>query len=129
MKKIFLMSFLTVLFSWFGCKSEPQNFPSVDVDEFAALIADTQVVRLDVRTPEEYAAGHIPGALNLNVKDKEFPRLASEQLPQSQRIAVYCRRGSRSKRAATILDSLGYDVVDLDKGFTGWTEAGREVEK
>jgi len=123
------MSFLASLFSLFGCKSEPRNFPSLSVDEFAAVIADSQVIRLDVRTPEEYADGHIPGALNINVKDKDFSDLASAQLPLSQRIAVYCRSGVRSKKAAAILDSLGYDVVDLDTGFKGWTKAGKEAEK
>ena len=86
--------------------SSTQPFPS-----------DALVV--DVRTREEYAEGHIPGAINIPVETLGSTR--PEELPVlDQRIYVYCRSGRRSAEAAGILRSLGYtDVVDFG-GIDNW---------
>ena len=56
-------------------------------------------------------------------------RLADSTLQKDKPVAVYCRSGKRSKKAAAILSKKGYIIYDLDKGFIGWEEAGKEVEK
>ena len=125
MKKLFyLISFCSLLLS---CTSD-KGFKSVSVEEFAALIADTTVHRLDVRTPEEYAEGHIADSKNINVHDNDFELDALEALDKDRTVALYCRSGRRSKKAAEILTAGGFSVVELSTGFNGWTEAGKQVE-
>ena len=76
-----------------------------------------------MRTPEEYAEGHIPSSLNIDVKDKEnFPTSVDKLLDKEKKVAVYCRSGRRSKTASEKLANNGYKVVELDSGYNGWTE-------
>lgn len=121
-----LCLFFTSLFS---CQQKAGDFKSVSVDEFATLIADPEVQRLDVRTVAEYSEGHIPGSINVNVLDDAFEAVADSVLQKNKPVAVYCRSGKRSKKAAGILSKKGYTIYDLDKGFIGWEGAGKEVEK
>ena len=100
-------------------------FTSVSVEQFAADIANPQVQLVDVRTPEEHAAGNIPGSMNIDVKSDDFATCASRQLDKERPVAIYCRSGRRSKTAADILVGLGYKVIELDSGYNSWVEAGR----
>lgn len=113
----------------FSCQQKAGNFKSIPVDEFATLIADPEVQRLDVRTVAEYSEGHIPGSVNVNVLDKEFEKVAGDVLQKDKPVALYCRSGKRSKQAANILSEKGYKVYELDKGFNAWQEAGKDTEK
>ena len=61
--------------------------------------------------------------------DDSFAAMADSLLQKDKPVAVYCRSGKRSKRAAAILSAKGYKVFDLDKGFNSWQEAGKEIEK
>lgn len=97
--------------------------------EFATLIADPEIQRLDVRTVAEYSEEHIPGSININVLDEQFAVVADSTLRKDAPVALYCRSGKRSKKAAAILSKKGYTVYELDKGFTGWKQAGKETEK
>ena len=128
MKTLFagICLFFSTLFS---CQQKADNFKSVSVDEFAALIADPEVQRLDVRTVAEYSEGHIPGSINVNVLDDAFAEGADSVLQKDKPVALYCRSGKRSKKAASILSKKGYTIYDLDKGFISWQGAGKEVEK
>ena len=85
--------------------------------------------RLDVRTMAEYSEGHIPGTININVLDDSFAAMADSTLQKDKPVALYCRSGKRSKKAAVILSEKGYKVYELDKGFNAWQEAGEKVEK
>lgn len=106
------------------CKSKAENgFSSVTVDEFAKCIADTaNVMVVDVRTADEYNAGHIDNALNIDVKRNDFEAQANKALPKDKTIAIYCRSGNRSKKAGKILTDNGYKVVELESGYNGWTK-------
>lgn len=128
MKTIFasICLFFSALFS---CQQKAGDFKSVPVDEFATLIADPEVQRLDVRTVAEYSEGHIPGSININVLGDDFEKVADDVLQKDKPVALYCRSGKRSKQAATILSKKGYKVIDLDKGFNAWQEAGKDTEK
>ena len=126
-RKFFVMSLISTVLALFGCTSRANAegndtlpFKSVEVAEFAELIADTTVFRLDVRTPEEYADGHIEGAINIDVKQPDFEEKALATLPKDKTLAVYCRSGNRSKKACTILTNNGYKVVELATGWLGW---------
>ena len=89
--------------------------------EAAKHIMDTEeeVVILDVRTPEEYNEGHIPGAVLL--PNTEISSRADEVLAdKSQLILVYCRSGRRSKMAAEELASMGYSNIKDFGGILDW---------
>ena len=124
-----LMGICFLLSSLFSCQQSKGDFKTVTVKEFASLIEDASVQRLDVRTMAEYSEGHIPGTININVLDDSFAVMADSTLQKDKSVALYCRSGKRSKKAAAILSEKGYKVYELDKGFNAWQEAGEKVEK
>ena len=112
-----------------ACQHNKEQFRSVSVEEFATLIAEPEVQCLDVRTLAEYSDGHIPGSININVLDKQFENMADSLLQKDCPVALYCRSGKRSKKAAELLARKGYNVYELDKGFQAWQQARQEVEQ
>jgi rhodanese-related sulfurtransferase len=127
MKKLIMMSFLSMLTSLFSCRAQEPSYKSLSVNDYERVIADTTVVRLDVRTAEEFAEGHIQRAINMDVMKADFEQKAEATLPKEKTIAVNCRSGKRSKQAAAILVSKGYRVVELDAGFNAWVAAGKKT--
>ncbi|MCE3285586.1 MAG: hypothetical protein K0R70_1842 [Steroidobacteraceae bacterium] len=82
---------------------------------------------LDVRTPQEFAAGHVPGALNVP-HDQLASRLA--EVPRDKDVVLYCRSGRRSALAADVLAANGYSRVShLEGDMNAWVERGRPIEK
>ena len=127
MKRLFIT--LIMGFSFFGLFGQTSKFKTVDVNEFEKFISDTTVTILDVRTPAEYAEGHIPGThFNIDVLEESYTEIALKTLSKEKPVALYCRSGNRSKKAARILAENGYQVVELGTGFRGWAAAGKEVE-
>ena len=126
-----IMGLISTLLALVGYKASAGDHPyeSVDVTKFEEVIADSAVFRLDVRTAEEYADGHIAGAVNIDVLAPEFEQKAVTAIPKGKTVALYCRSGRRSKKAADILRAKGYQVVELDNGFTSWTNANRPIER
>ena len=125
-----LMGILTMLCSLFGCSSaQTQGFKSLTVDEYAKVIEDTAIVRLDVRTAEEYADGHIANTINIDVLKDDFEKKTKATLPKDKVIAVNCRSGKRSKNAARILVKNGFKVIELDAGYNDWLAKGMPVTK
>ena len=99
MKKI-----LTLLMAVLGLNTAcSQNFENMDVKMFAELIADSNVVVLDVRTADEYAEAHIKGAILIDQFKSDFMEQAKAKLPKDKTIAIYCRSGRRSANAADLL--------------------------
>lgn len=103
----------------FGC-SRNDSIVSVSVPAFEKEIKSDSVQLLDVRTPEEYVAGHIAGAININVQSDDFSEMALNELSKDSTVLVYCRSGRRSLTAAEILTKLGYKVVNLEGGIIDW---------
>ena len=125
-----LMGILIMLCSLFGCSSaQTQGFKSLTVDEYAKVIEDTAIVRLDVRTAEEYADGHIANTINIDVLKDDFEKKTKATLPKDKVIAVNCRSGKRSKNAAKILVKNGFKGIELDEGYNGWVNKGLPVTK
>ena len=115
-------------FSFFGLFGQTNDFKIVDANEFARYIQDNDVTVLDVRTPEEHSEGFIPGTdFNIDVLQVSYTKIATEKLPKDKPVALYCRSGNRSKKAAKILADKGYEVVELGTGFRGWVSAGKKV--
>ncbi|MFO1461440.1 MAG: rhodanese-like domain-containing protein [Verrucomicrobiota bacterium] len=104
----------------------PRN---VSPAEFDKLRGATNTVILDVRTPSEFAEGHLPDAKLL---DYRSPNFAAEvaKLDKSKTYLVHCAAGGRSARACTKMISLGFtNVVNLDGGLGAWTDAGKPLVK
>lgn len=116
MKKLF--SFLLAATSLVGCQSNTE-YKSVDAQQFAEVIANKDVQLVDARTPEEYSEGHIPGAVNIDVKSADFETQIATLNPDRP-VAVYCRSGRRSKLAAERMTNAGLQVTELSEGILSW---------
>jgi rhodanese-related sulfurtransferase len=99
----------------------------VGVAEFANVIASPDVTIVDVRTPQEFAEGHIEGAVNIPVELPDFMDRVSE-LDPSGTYAVYCRSGNRSQPAVAGMASVGItSIFELESGTTGWASEGQPL--
>lgn len=104
------------------------NYTTMNANDFELAIKDENVIIVDVRTADEYSGGHIPNAINIDVKRAGFLYEADEKLSKDKTIAVYCQGGVRSRKAASLLSDDGYTVVNLAGGFSEWKGAGKETE-
>ena len=124
MKKYISPLLLFVLFalqSCVQCGTSGGDYKSLSVEEFKEFIADSNVQLVDVRTAEENAAGAIPGSLNIDVM-KGHEELAATLDPERP-VALYCRSGRRSEKAAWVLKKVFFkNVVDLKGGYNAWVE-------
>lgn len=127
--KTLIMGLLATLCTLIGCKTTAEGYKSLSVTDFEKAISNKNVVRLDVRTAEEFAEGHIANAINIDVLKSDFESNALKVLPKDKTIAVNCRSGKRSKNAAAILAKHGYKIIELDPGYNGWVSAGKPVTK
>jgi len=103
------------------------NVTDVGVDDFAACVAGDSAQLLDVRTAQEYAEGHLDGALNIDMKQDGFIDAALQTLDKSRPVAVYCRSGRRSATAGGWLEEAGYSVFNMKGGILAWQEAGKPI--
>ena len=112
-----LIIIVVMLFVNLGCtqiKTKP--ITEVSQKEFKS------VVLVDVRTPEEFAEGHLANAMNINWFDADFTD-QFEAVDKGKTIYVYCKMGGRSAKAQEKLESLGYKhVVNLEGGYDAWTK-------
>lgn len=125
--------FITLLFAHLllmaSCNAPSKNsYTDSDVDSFAQMAVEPQNQLVDVRTPEEYAEGHLKNAVLINIKDDDFDKKAERLLKKDRKVLVYCRSGRRSAEAAQRLADKGYKVVNLEGGYLKWTESGCAVE-
>lgn len=132
MKRLLIMAFVAVLAVGCGSTNKVEEQPvqgsvtTVNVEEFAKVIAKSNVRLIDVRTPGEYATGHIEGAENIDVKN---PNFSEQSKGVKGAVAVYCLKGIRSLNAANQLASKGCTVYNLAGGITAWRQAGKPVVK
>ncbi|MBO5187105.1 MAG: rhodanese-like domain-containing protein [Prevotella sp.] len=129
MKKKIKALLLGLACSILGACAQRENIKSVSAEEFEQGIKADSVTVLDTRTAEEYAAGHINGAVNIDVLKNDFKSIATSTLPANRPVWVYCRSGRRSLTAAGILQKEGYKVVNLKGGIIEWEQKGKPVEK
>ncbi|MBK7272811.1 MAG: rhodanese-like domain-containing protein [Actinomycetales bacterium] len=105
----------------------PANGAEVDAAGFAAALKRPGTVVLDVRTPAEFAAGHLAGAVNVDVNAADFRTIVGG-LAKDVPYAVYCRSGNRSATALAIMKGLGFtNTFHLGGGIQAWTAAGGAV--
>jgi rhodanese-related sulfurtransferase len=95
----------------------------------AAIDKKEKAVYLDVRDPNEYAAGHLPGAINVSRGTLEM-NIWSKVPDQNAKIYVYCKTAGRSTLATKTLNDLGYkNAALMDAQFEDWIKAGYPVER
>lgn len=134
MKMIFLLVFASILLLAItsGCvvsekPSEKAQYTDISVQQAKGMIDRGEVFILDVRTPEEYDAGHINSSklIPLQVLDKRL-----DEIPRDRKLLVYCRTGHRSAQASEILVNNGFtQVYNMKGGIIEWTGAGYDTEK
>ena len=123
-----MKKFITCLLSTLGLTAcGQQNFENADVKTFSELIEEPGVVLLDVRTPKEFAEGHLEGAINIDQGESDFVEKVKAAIPTDKKLAVYCRSGRRSANAAGLLAAEGYKCVNLKGGILAWKEDNRSV--
>lgn len=101
----------------------------VSVADFEQKLTATKGAQLvDVRTPEEYAEGHLKGAVNVNINAEDFSQQLG-RLSKDAPVFVYCRSGGRSGRAAAQMAEMGFvQVYDMKGGMMAWERAGKAKE-
>ena len=82
-----------------------------------------------MREPEEFEEGHIVGAVLIDVNEQDFLEKALATLDKQRPVAVYCRSGRRSARAASMLASQGFKVTNLGGGVLAWQDLGKALVK
>jgi len=87
--------------------------------------ANADHILIDVRTPEEFAGGHIPGAVNISVE--QLAQRLSE-IPKDKPVVLYCRSGNRSNQAAQILERAGYSQIYDLGGIITWAQQGYPIQ-
>lgn len=122
----YILILLTVLLLG-GCAAQPTSpsdkaaYRQISMEEAVTMMAqEADYIILDVRRADEYAGGHIPGAINIaneSIGTDEIPELPDKD----QLILVYCRSGNRSKQAAQKLVDLGYTKIVEFGGILDWT--------
>lgn len=107
---------------------KPQN---ITAEQFDALRkGDTnKTVVLDVRTKEEYKAGHIPGSIMVDFNADDFEQQVAK-LDKDKTYLVHCAVGGRSARACKKMDKMGFkNLYNLEGGMGAWEKAGKPVER
>ena len=109
--------------------AETPGFKNLSVADFAKMAGDKQNIILDVRTAQEFQAGHIAGALNLDVTAADFEQKAAT-LDKSKTYLVHCASGVRSERACKKMIQLEFPhLYNLAGGYKAWVGAGEPMEK
>lgn len=127
--KFSIIAFFSFLFG--ACQPVAEGVRVIPVKEFAEFIMQTDVQILDVRTLEEFEAGHIHGAMMIDYRTDPdgFLEKAEALLLKDKPVALYCRSGKRSHAAAEVMLKKGFkQIVELDGGIIAWQEAEMRIE-
>jgi len=103
--------------------SARSQFVNMKASEAAKILKNNpEAVVLDIRTPKEYAEGHIPDAINIDYKADSF-QSELEKLDRDTTYLMHCRSGRRSANSLEIFEKLGFrHVIHMDDGILGWQE-------
>lgn len=123
MQKTFIFSFLAFILLFSACTNGQSNVNSLSATEFAAKIKELSPTIVDVRTPEEFAKGHIENAQNIDWNGNDF-REKIAAFDKSKPIFIYCLSGGRSASAASNMQKIGFsNLYELKGGIMKWRGA------
>jgi rhodanese-related sulfurtransferase len=110
-------------------KAAPSSITDVSAALADQVIAsDASLVVLDVRTPPEFAEGHISGATNIDFNADDFAANLAKLDPTKQYL-LHCKSGNRSSKALTVMQGQGFrNIVHMTDGFDAWKNAGHPVK-
>jgi rhodanese-related sulfurtransferase len=109
------------------CGAEPVEVDAAKASE--VLVTDAAVTVLDLRTPDEFAEGHLQGAANIDFLDGTFESLLQKLDPEKPYL-VHCASGRRSAQAMEVFEKLKFTkIYHLTSGYKGWVDAGKPVVK
>lgn len=113
-----------------GAPASAADPVDVDVDKAAELLSgEAKVAVLDVRTPEEFADGHLEGATNIDFNAEGFEAKVAK-LDRAKPYLVHCAAGGRSGKSLEIFKKLKFErIYHLADGYNGWSDAGKPVVK
>ena len=112
-----------------ACGGDDAGVQEIGIDDAIEAVAERDVVVLDVRTPEEFADGHVPGAVNVPIAADDFGRRVAA-LDKDKTYLVMCARGGRSKSACGKMEDLKLKALyDFPGGMNAWNAAGKPVQK
>ncbi|MCL6274527.1 rhodanese-like domain-containing protein [Muricauda sp. 2012CJ35-5] len=104
---------------------EKSTITKIDKQTLIENALDKDVQLIDVRTPQEFAAGSIGQAINLNVNDANFSELILD-LDKEKPVYLFCKKGGRSNRAAQIFKENGFtNIYDYSGGYDDWVKSGK----
>jgi rhodanese-related sulfurtransferase len=126
MKKLNIIGFMIAVSMVISCRSFVTT--TLEANLFEKTLNQTPNPQLvDVRTPQEYSEGYLPGAVLIDIKAETFDTKI-RTLDKTRPVFVYCRSGKRSLEAANILEKNKFKVVyNLDGGIIAWKEKGKAV--
>ena len=104
----------------------PEGWYAVgDTTAFKDAVEASGALVIDVRTPDEYTGGHIPGAVSIPLRTLGQNL---DKIPTDRQVFIYCKSGWRAGLATSSLGMIGYDnILAYPPGWNGWTEAGEEI--
>mgnify|MGYP001822729083 CR=1 FL=1 len=102
---------------------------NISPEKFQKLIVSNKGLIIDVRTPEEYQTGSIPGSENIDFKGEKF-QADIDSLDRGTPVYLYCRSGRRSGITMTMMQEMGFtEIYNLNGGILAWSEEGLPVQK
>jgi phage shock protein E len=109
-------------------EKKPEAVPKISLEQFEKMRGEKDAVVLDVRTPEEFAAGHVPGAVNMPIAAADFDERVAK-LDKEKKYLVHCAAGVRSERACKKMSGTVKQLFDFSGGMKEWKNAGKPVER
>ena len=124
-----MLQFSILVFLLTGCRDSSHSAATdgitkhLDVEQAKKIIEEkSDLIIIDVRTPEEWSDGSLPGTINIDVKASDFESKVNE-LDKSRTYMVHCRSGKRSTKAVGIMEKNGFtNIYHLDGGYLAWNK-------
>ncbi|VAW12210.1 Rhodanese-like domain protein [hydrothermal vent metagenome] len=119
MKNLILVLLLVITNS---CKSQnDKTIEVIDIETVKTEVIGKEVQLVDVRTPDEYEAGHIDDAINIDIMNMETFTEKLDEFDKEKPIYIYCKLGGRSNKASKVLEELGFvTIYDFSGGYDEW---------
>ncbi len=130
-KNYFLLIISVLCLLSYNVQAQDQQFQVIPSKEVQKLLEKEKTITiLDVRTPGEFKAGHLKGAVNINIASRDFATRIERLEKGNKTYLVYCRTKNRSSRALRYMLQKGFDNIYLmSDGFSGWSKNRLPIQK